>query len=252
MTPEEYDAIRQANQSWLEGVYRESGFDPRIADHQYSNYRTDTEEPDWGAIAGQFWGEQPHPQAPGIKIKDYETAARLATATKFGGHASPTEIGAFWPQFQQLDMAPDHYLETLQHAAQVSFAYHGRPPSMVEMSKFKDMKPAEIRKHYEDLPDRNYPDVPAGQMVKYLRIASQHARQHIDRGPVKLEAALFHHQGLSASGVADYYKGISTKKEEKGGLPDQGGGVGQGGGLQPPGQRQPLQQPEVSGVGRPS
>lgn len=162
--------------------------------------------------AQAFYDSRPHPNAPSIKAGDYATMVRLATMTKFGGHASAQEAEAFAKEFQATGMSPQQYEQALKHMASVSFAFHGRPPTMEEIAKFKDEPPSKIRQHYMDLPDQHYPAVSAGDMAKYLAIADPHASEHIGRRPVKGEAAYFAQAGMNVQGVREHYASIGRQK----------------------------------------
>jgi hypothetical protein len=175
-------------------------------------------------VANQWHGDQPHPDAPGVKVKEFATAVKLASQAKFGGHASAKEAEAFWGEFQGMNarltaqkkepLTPEEYGQVLDHLAPLSFVYHNRPPSMSEVVKLRDAKPHEVRQHYGDLPDQHYPDVSAADMVKALRAADPHAQEHLGRPPVKLEAAYLVHSGASPS---EYYHALSQAQ----GMPGQ-------------------------------
>jgi hypothetical protein len=170
---------------------------------------------DAAARAQAFYDAMPHPNAPSIKAGDYATMVRLATITKFGGHASPQETEAFAKEFAATGMSPQQYEHALEHMSRVSFALHGRPPSMQEIAQHKDKSPADIKKYYSDLPDQHYPAVSAGDMAKYLAIADPHASEHIGRRPVKGEAAYFAQAGMNASAVKEHYATIQREKENR-------------------------------------
>lgn len=181
-------------------------------------------------LAKSYWDEQPHPMAPKVKIKDFATAVKLATKTKFGGHASAPEAEMFWQEFQQLGMAPQEYEHLLDDLAKVSFALHGRPPSMNEIAKLKDAHPKDVRSYFSELPDRHYPDTTAGQMVAALRTAAPHSQEHLGRPPVKLEAAYLIH---SREPAATYYARLKGSGPQAPAPSDTGGrGVAPPGGSQ--------------------
>lgn len=206
---------------------------------------------DWAQIVNDYFSEQPHPQAPDLTIGEYPIAVKLATKLKFGGHASAHEATAFWHEFKGLNtrlqsqgkepLAPQEFEHLVDHLSKVSFTYHGRPPSMSEIARFRDAEPSTISKYYGDLPDEHYPHVTAAQMVKYLTLAEPYARQHLDRSPLKLEAARFHHGGFAAQGIESYYKMMSGGDQPQGAeanwqAPDHfRPGRGLGGGPQDPG-----------------
>lgn len=168
---------------------------------------------DWNSIAQQWQNEQPHPLEPALKVGEFALAVKLASMAKFGGHASAHEAALFWPQFQATGMSPDEFEHALEHLAPLSFTYHGRPPTMREIAMFKDKQPHEARRYFADLPDRNYPHVTAGEMVKALRAAEPHAQEHLGRGPVKYEAQYLHHSGENP---ADYYAKLGAQQQESG------------------------------------
>ena len=185
---------------------------------------------DWHAIAKEHWDAQPSPHAPGLTNAEYPVAVKLATMTKFGqgdGHASSKEAELFWHEFKQTGLSPKQYEEALNRMAPVSFALHGRPPSMDEIVKHKDSDPAVVSKYYGDLPDRHYPAVPARDMVKHLAEAHVPWMQALGRPPTKLEASMLYHSRESVSTFADRLKPppkeVDANVNQEGGRPDTGG-----------------------------
>lgn len=162
--------------------------------------------PDFAAAAHAYWSGQPHPRAPSLTIGEFATAVKLATMLRFGGHASPEEAALFMPQFKSLGVSPEEFEHTVERLAPVSYAYHGRPPTMQEIVKLKDEPPAKASAYFADLPDKHYPAVRAADMVKYLQAAEPHAQQWLGRSPVKLEAA---HLAASGERPADYYQRLA-------------------------------------------
>lgn len=162
---------------------------------------------DWGKVAKDYWDAQPHPRAPDLTIGEFATAVKLATLTKFGGHATPEQASLFWPEFKSLGISPTEFEHAVERLAPVSFAYHGRPPTMQEIVKLKDEPPAKANAYFADLPDRHYPWVTAATMIKNLQAAEPHAQQYLGRSPVKLEAA---HLSASGERPADYYARLAN------------------------------------------
>jgi len=153
---------------------------------------------DWGRAAKSYWDEQPHPRGHGLKIKEVATAVKLASMIKFGGHAELHEAKMFWDEFAPGGvpiMPPDEFEHALEHIAPLSYVFHGRPPTLKELVVLKDKTPAEIHRHYGDLPDKHHPEITAASMVKAFQAARPWARQHLGREPVKTEVAYLHHSG---------------------------------------------------------
>lgn len=148
-------------------------------------------------------------------MADWPVAVALASASKFGGHAEPHEVDLFWPQFKQLNMAPKDYLDTLERLAEWSFRYHNRPPSMKEIAELGPLKPADQQKHYQDLPDSQYPDLTAGQMMKAHAVADYYSKKNLGKGATKLDARLVHHGNLSADAVDAHFKTLASDAESK-------------------------------------
>jgi hypothetical protein len=177
---------------------------------------------DWTTAAADWWGEQPHPQAPGLKIKEFPTAVKLATHLKFGGHASPAEATAFWREFQGTNeklaaagkppLSPEEMEHLVDRVAPLSATYHGRPPTMQELVAHREAPPEKVRAYYHQLPDQHYPDVPAGEMVKHMVAAEPHAQEHLSRDPVKREARYLYHSGHAPS---EYYQSLRPPEEQQ-------------------------------------
>jgi hypothetical protein len=207
------------------------------------------EPPNWEKIASSWWGEQPSPDAPEVKLKDYPTAVKLATAAKFGGHATAQEAAAFWKEFTGLNerlmsqnkpaIQPDEYEQLLEHLAPLAFTYHDRPPYPHEIARLRDATPAQARQHYADLPDKNHPDVTAGQMVQMLKAAEPAAQRSIQRPPLKMEAAYLIHSQQSPT---EYYAAMNRTQgaqEVQGVVQTQAGGGAGGSGAVPSGGQAP-------------
>lgn len=153
---------------------------------------------DWGNAAKSYYDELPHPMGHGLKIKEFATAVKLATMARFGGHAQPHEAALFWGEFAPGGtpiMSPEEFEQTLDRIAPLSFTYHGRPPTMKEITTLKDAPPHEASKYFGDLPDAQHPSLSAAQMVKSLTAARPWAREHLQREPLKNEAEYLHHSG---------------------------------------------------------
>ncbi len=165
---------------------------------------------DYNQIAKDYWDQQPHPREPSLKISEFATAIKLATHVKFGGHASPAEAGLFWKEFAPGGvpiMSPQEFEHAVDRIAPLSYAFHGRPPSMQEIVKLKDEHPKNVHSYFAELPDKHFPHVSAGNMVKALESAKPHAREHLGREPVKSEASYLHHSGEHP---ADYYSRLAA------------------------------------------
>jgi hypothetical protein len=172
--------------------------------------------PNFDAIAAEHYGNLPHPASrTGITVREWPIAVQLASATRFGGHATPAEADHFWPEFQALGISPQDYLHTLDRLARWSFLYHGRPPSMTEIRDLHPLKAHEQQRHYADQPDQHYPDLTAGEMVKALSVADHYATKHLQRGAVKKEARFLHHSGGGAGLADQYYAGLAEDRKQK-------------------------------------
>lgn len=194
---------------------------------------------DWTKAAKAYFDEQPHPRGHGLKIREVLPAVKLASMAKFGGHASLHEASLFWQEFAPGGvpiMAPDEFEHALENIAPVSFTFHGRPPTMKEIATLKDKTPAEVHRHYGDLPDKHHPDVSAANMVKALQSARPWAREHLEREPVKNEAAYLHHSGEPADVYYSRLKAQNTPQQPDGLQTQVGGNPGEGGVGAPRGQ----------------
>lgn len=204
---------------------------------------------DWGAVFKEHYDNFDHPLNPDLKVRDFATAVTLATATKFGGptpkegHASPTEAGLFWKEFQAMDppMGPQKYLETLHALAPLSWRYHKRAPSISEVSQHRDSDPQKVRQHFESLPATHWgmPDISAGDFVKAHTKAAHWSQEHMSRDPYAHEVAYFHHAGYSHQDLSTHYERLRDTQAERTaqqgqqeGETDAPGGQGQQGGGQ--------------------
>jgi hypothetical protein len=88
--------------------------------------------------------------------------------------------------------------------------FHGRPPSLKELVTLKDKSPAEVHRHFGDLPDKHHPEISAANMVKAYQAARPWAREHLGREPVGTEARYLHHSGEEPR---DYYSRLAAQEK---------------------------------------
>lgn len=164
--------------------------------------------PDFQSAAKAHYEAMPHPLNPDLTVGEFPLAVKLATATKFGGVANAQEAGMFYKEFRLMGMEPGHYLDTLKRVAPLSFRFQNRPPTMEEIKMLgsQPLRPDVAHNYYSNLPDLDYPDVPAGHMVKAMAAAHPYAIKHLDRPATKNEARFIHHAGLNASGIDQHYQ----------------------------------------------
>jgi hypothetical protein len=137
----------------------------------------------------------------------------------------------FWQEFAPGGtplMSPDEFEHALDHIAPVSYVFHGRPPTLKEVVALKDRTPAEVSKHFGDLPSKHHPEISAASFVKAYQSARPWAREHLGREPVHTEAATLHHSGENPS---TYYERLAAQNtpEQSNAIPPQvGGNAGEG------------------------
>jgi hypothetical protein len=176
---------------------------------------------DWTKEVANYFNELPHPQAPELKVGEYVTAVKLATKAKFGGHAEPHEAAAFWGEFQQANknlieqkkspLTPEEFGHLLDRIAPVSFAYHGRPPTIPEIVRNRDAHPKDVYSFYGNLPDEHYPHVPAQEMVKHLEAARPWSQMLLGEKPLKLHASYLYHSGHNPK---DFYQSLKEQRDQ--------------------------------------
>lgn len=185
--------------------------------------------PTLAQVVKDYHESQPHPRAPELTVGEYPVAAKLATLLKFGsGHAEPQEVVGFWNQFKQMNATlqaqkklpidPEEFAQRVQSMAKISFAYHGRPPSMTEIQTLRDAHPKDVHDYFAALPDEHYPHVSAGNMVKALESAKPWSQIHLNRAPNKQEASYLHHSGHAPR---DYYEQLARQRDQLSGNQNQ-------------------------------
>ena len=104
-------------------------------------------------------------------------------------------------------MSPQDFEHALERVAPLSYVYHGRPPTMREIGDLAGKASHEVRRYFADLPDKHHPELTAHEMVSAYQAARPWARQHLEREPVKSEAAYLHH---SKENPSAYYERLAA------------------------------------------
>jgi hypothetical protein len=76
--------------------------------------------------------------------------------------------------------------------------------------QLKERPPQEARRYFAELPDKHYPSVPAGEMVRLMQSSLEHARRHLEREPNKFELQQMYHSGEVPT---DYYARMGEERK---------------------------------------
>jgi hypothetical protein len=152
-----------------------------------------------------YYGNQPHPAAPQIKVKDYPAYERVAWMMN-DVQPKGADVAHAAESLNQAGVSPSEFEQFWTTARPVANRLLGRDPSLIEAQRLKDATPQDIHRHYMDHPYPGYEEVTAGQMAKYYRAAEPIARQY-GRVPNHEEVSRFAIAGYEAEHMDSHYQG---------------------------------------------
>ena len=165
---------------------------------------------DLGRIAhevDQYYGNLPHPQAPRIKLKDYDAFKSAAEAMTGVGKATPQDVAHIHETLTRLEISPQDFVSTWKKAKPIANRLLGREPGMDEIKDLAGAHPQEYHDYFGHQPHPAYPEVKAMDMARYYHAAEPIARKLAGRAPSNKEVARFALAGYTSEDIASHFGG---------------------------------------------
>lgn len=153
----------------------------------------------------EYYGNLPHPQAPNIKVNEYQAYERVAWMLN-DVQPRPADVSHAAETLNRAGVSPSQFEAAWTVARPVANRLLGQDPSMIDIQRLKDATPQDIHQYYLDHPFPGYEEVTAGQMVKHYRAAEAVARQY-GRVPNHEEVSRFAVAGYTADDMDRHYSG---------------------------------------------
>ena len=150
-----------------------------------------------------YYGNQPHPAAPALKVNEYQAYERVAWQLN---DRQPTgaDVTHAAQTLKQAGISPSEFEQTWSVARPVSNRLLGQDPTIQQIATLKAASPKDIHTYYMDHPYPGYEEVTAGEMVKHYRAAEPIARQY-GRTPNHEEVSRFAVAGYTADDMHAHY-----------------------------------------------
>lgn len=166
------------------------------------------ESPDFSihAVASHvanIYGEQPHPRAPSLKIKDYPSYERVAWMLN-DKQPTPADVTHAAQTLKGAGLSPAQFETTWAVARPVANRLIAKDPTMQQLVHLANSTPQQIHDYYMTHPYPGYEEVTAGQMVRAWRAAEPIARQY-GHAPGLEHVARFAVTEATVDDMHDYY-----------------------------------------------
>ncbi len=164
--------------------------------------------PDFGVTSvakhtSDLYGDMPHPQATGLKVKEYPAYERVAWMLH-DRQPNGDDVAHTAETLRQAGISPSEFESTWSVARGVANRLLGQDPTIVDVQRLKGASPMDIHAYYRDHPFPGYEEVSAGDMARYYRAAEPIARQY-GLVPQHNEVARFAVAGYDEAAMHDHY-----------------------------------------------
>lgn len=123
------------------------------------------------------WGSKPHPDVPEIQVKQYETFARVAAELHETNTPSHDQVAGAYHLLTNAELAPAEFERLWKVAKPLAKRLLGQNPDIHDLHALVGKMPGEVQSYYMAHPHPDYPEVSAGDMVRYYHIARPMSQQ---------------------------------------------------------------------------
>lgn len=128
--------------------------------------------------ADTYYSSQPHPLVPQLTMGDYPAYEHAASLLHGASKPTAEQVANTHEQLKGAGVSPADFEYAWNVAKPLAGRLLGREPSMTEIARLAPMQPGEIHGFYFDHPHPEHPDVTAGEMARYHRVAEPIARRY--------------------------------------------------------------------------
>lgn len=166
------------------------------------------------AVVQEAFDNLPHPKAPALTNAEYPVYERIAAMMRNPDEPVPSDVEAAYHQLKHAGITPSQWEHAWTISRPVANRLLGRDPTLQELIRHGDAHPSEIHDYYWHSPSSSHPEIKAGEMAKYMHIASQVAPNHVDWTPTRQDAAYFAAAGMHPSDVEAHYQRLAQEQTE--------------------------------------
>lgn len=157
-----------------------------------------------GQTVSEFYGNLPHPQAPELKVREFDVYARVAARFNEEPQPNHEQILQAYHMLKNIEMSPSEFERVWDLAKPLANRLLDRPPSIHDLDLLQGAHPEEVHHYYFTHPHPEFPEVQAGEIARYHAAAEPIARQH-GYEPNLHEVARFAIAGYDAEDMARHY-----------------------------------------------
>jgi hypothetical protein len=151
------------------------------------------------------YGAKPHPDAPEVKVRDYEAFARAAAMMFQEPSPTAEHVVQAYHSLTNAEIAPAEFERLWTVARPLSNRLLARDPTIHDLMGLVGQPPNSVQSYYMNHPHPQYPEASAGDIARYATVALYPARRLAGREPNLTELHKFAMGGYSTADVVAHY-----------------------------------------------
>lgn len=164
-------------------------------------------------VASEEFGKLPHPDVPALTNSEFPVYERMAKMLHEPHTPTPNMVEDLYNQLQAVGLSPHQWEHAFEISRPLANRLLDRDPTLQELVRHGDAHPGDVHDYYSASPSPSHPEIKAGEMVRYLHIASESAGRNLERKPLPHEVAHFAAMQAHPDYIDMHYSRIKAARE---------------------------------------
>lgn len=153
----------------------------------------------------QTYGEKLHPDAPSVKVKDYEAFARVAAKMFYTSKPQPKQVESAYHTLSNAELSPSEFERLWKIAKPLANRLLNEDPTPQDLKMLEGSHPGDIQHYYMNHPHPKYPEVSAGDIARYAAVSLYPARRLTGNQPNLVELHKFALGGYTMDDIVAHF-----------------------------------------------
>jgi hypothetical protein len=162
----------------------------------------------------QVFGDKNHPDAPSVKVRDYEAFARVAAKMFYTSKPEGKQVETAYHTLKNSELSPSEFERLWKVAKPLANRLLNEDPTPQDLKMLEGGHPGDIQSYYMNHPHPQYPEASAGDIARYGAVSLHPARRLAGRPPNLVELHKFVMGNYSMDDIVQHYsEGSQTVKD---------------------------------------